>query len=145
MSPWIDRTLGGGDADGKGLEISVGRFGSNGRQKGFIQVALGNLGLVGQRLEAGNSNGRAVHADGAVLGAGGNEKVNHLVRDGEGRPVDLDALQDIGLAGGGDKLLDLAGHGFNLCTESVVLALHLGRQLLQLIQSNNFGHGFVLL
>src|SRR5699024_4334087 len=116
--------LGGDVADAlAGIRANQGADVGDHSLKGGIQVSLGNLRLVGQGGQTLDGHVGAVHRQGAVGAAGGNQDVHRLLGNGQGHAVDLDGLQDVSLRAhafqSGDAgsegiglLLDLLGVGF---------------------------------
>ena len=131
--------------DGQGVQIGLGGLSGDRGFQGLAQLVLGDLGLVGQSSQALDGNSSAVDGDGAVLLAGGDQDVNHLVGDSQGSAVDLDAFEDVGLAAGGDQVIDLGGDRFQLSTQGGVFGLDLVGKHLDLFEIYEFGHIFVLL
>ena len=132
-------------ADGQGVQIGLGGLRSDRGFQSLAQLVLGDLGLVGQSGQALDGNSSAVDGDGAVLLAGGDQDVNHLVGDSQGSAVDLDAFEDVGLAAGGDQVIDLGGDRFQLSTQGGVFGLDLVGKHLDLFEIYEFGYIFVLL
>ena len=86
-----------GDGTGalSGIRANQGAdVGDHGLQRG-IQVSLGNLRLIGQSGQTLDGHVGAIHGQGAVGAAGGNQDVHRLLGNGQGHAVDLDALQDV--------------------------------------------------
>ena len=102
--------LAGVGAD-QGVHIRLGGLGGQNSRQGGVQVRLRNLSLVGQGSQTLHRHVGAIDGQGAVGGAGADQDVNHLVGDGQGSAVDLDAHQrlrldsvDLGLGALGQHL-----------------------------------------
>ena len=103
------------------------------------QIALSNLGLVGQSRQTVNGNIDAVGGDGAVGLALSDEDVGDLIGQGQQSAVDLDAFQLVRLAAGSHQVIDLSGQAGNLSVDKADLALGAQRQFLELINSSVLG------
>ena len=94
----VDLVLGVSVGDAVSTQSSglVGLCSQNSSQS-VVEVRLGNLRLVGQCSQTLDGNIGTSHGNATVLGAGGNQNVHHLLSDGQGNAVHLNALQDVGL------------------------------------------------
>ena len=67
------------------------------RRQSFIEIRLRNLCLESQSGQPLDGNISTVHGNTAVLGAGGDQDVNHLIGNSQRSAVHLDTLKDVGL------------------------------------------------
>src|SRR5699024_2958772 len=106
-----------------GVGANQGADAGHNRLESGIEVSLRHLRLVGQSSQTLDGDVDAVHGQGAVGCAGGDQDVHRLLGNGQCDAVDLDGLQDVSLRAhafqSGDAgsegiglLLDLLGVGF---------------------------------
>ena len=124
---------------GQGIQVSLLRLGVDDGLQSGSQIALGNLGLVGQGRQTVNGNINAIGGDGTVGLALSDEDVGDLIGQGQQSAVDLDAFQLVRLAAGSHQVIDLSGQAGNLSVDKADLALGAQRQFLELINSSVLG------
>ena len=117
---------------GKGIQVSLLRLGVDDCFQRGSQIALSNLGLVGQSSQTVNRNINAVGGDGAVGLALSDEDVGDLIDQGQQSAVDLDAFQLVRLAAGSHQVIDLS-------FDKADLILGAQRQFLELFNSSVLG------
>ena len=119
------------DANSQQIQISLGSLGGDGSLQSFAQLVLGDLGLVSQTSQTGDGNSGAVDGDGAVLFAGSDQDVDHLVSDGQCLAVDLNTFQDVGFAASSDQTFDVLDNRINAVGQGQILLVDVGFGLLQ--------------
>ena len=135
----VDHLLDGAFAlTGQGVEIGLLRLGVDDGLQSGSQIALSNLGLVGQSRQTVNGNINAVGGDSAVGLALSDQDVGNLLSQSQQGAVDLDAGQDVGLAASSDEVIDAAAQSGQVSLQSVV-ALYLLSQSLEGCQFYQMG------
>ena len=96
-------------------------------RQSFIEIRLRNLCLESQSGQPLDCNISTVHGNTTVLGAGGDQDVNHLIGDRQRSAVHLDPLKDVGLR---TNILQ----SINTRRQSISNLFLLGAQCLQVVQ-----------